>query len=300
MKSSYSRKNVPRTLVIAEIGECFNGSLAAAKRLMHEAQKAGCDIIKFQTLDCESINPHDSEREWFLKIALNPEKIRHLAGYAQKMHMRILFTPENIKTAQWLIDARLQEVKIASSSLADTALIRFVNNSFKRVFISTGMAALGEIKKAVSMLKDVSDLYIMHCISEYPTGPLLEKRGLRPLAEENTRLNMMKMLIELFPDKKIGYSDHTQGILAPILAVAGGARVIEKHITLDRETPVSNFRMGGEYLGTDHILSIEPTELKKMVSEIRKVERMLGEWKWERSEGENLLRKFLRKRFSGG
>ena len=105
----------------------------------------------------------------------------------------------------------------------------------------------------------------MHCISEYPTGPLLEQRGLKALSNEDVRLNMMRMLIELFPQYNIGYSDHTCGILAPLVAVAMGAKVIEKHITLDRQTPMKNFETGGEYLGTDHVLSLEPEELGEMV-----------------------------------
>ena len=107
----------------------------------------------------------------------------------------------------------------------------------------------------------------------------------------------MRMLIQMFPHHKIGYSDHTSGILAPLVAVAVGAKVIEKHITLDRQTPIKNFETGGEYLGTDHVLSIEPDELKEMVKQIREVEKILGERKWQRSEGERILRDFLRGRF---
>ena len=99
---------------------------------------------------------------------------------------------------------------------------------------------------------------------------------------------------------KIGYSDHTSGILAPIAAVAMGAMVVEKHVTLDRKKPIENFNKGKKYLGTDHILSAEPEELKEMVSQIREVEKMLGKPKWERSEGEKILRNFLRKRFCNG
>jgi sialic acid synthase SpsE len=137
----------------------------------------------------------------------------------------------------------------------------------------------------------------MHCVSEYPTGPLLEQRGLKALSPEEVRLNMMRILMALFPQHKIGYSDHTVGILAPVAAVAMGAAVIEKHITLDRKTPVENFLQGKEYLGTDHVLSLEPAELREMVRQIREVEQMLGPWKWERSEGELILREFLRERF---
>ena len=262
------------------------------------AHDAGCDIAKFQTLDYEQIAPDDPEKAWFEKIALTPAWIDDLIGRARKTGIEILFTPENIKTAGWLVERGLRDVKIASSSVADTPFIRFVNDHFYRVFISTGMASLDEVRQAVGALHRVPELYIMHCISEYPTGPLLEQRGLKALSHEDVRLNMMRMLMEVFPQHHIGYSDHTAGILAPLAAVAMGAAVIEKHITLDRKTPVEAFRTGKAYLGTDHVLSLEPDELKEMVRQIREVEAMLGPWKWECSEGEKLLRHFLRGRFA--
>lgn len=287
-----------RTIIIAEIGECFNGDLEIAKRLMLVAKEAHCDIAKFQTLDYENISSDDPEKEWLRNVALTPQKIEYLVKYAREINIQVLFTPENIKTAGWLLDKGLKDVKIASSSATDTEFIEFVNNRFERVFISTGMASFDEVKEAVNHLNKIPDLYIMHCISEYPTGPLLEQRGLKALSHEDVRLNMMQILMGVFPRHNIGYSDHTSGILAPIAAVAMGARVIEKHITLDRKIPVENFKMGMEYLGTDHILSLEPDELKEMVRQIKEVEKMFGGWEWERSQGEMALKGFIRKRFN--
>lgn len=288
-----------KTVVIAEIGECFNGDMDTAVKLIDAACDAGCDIVKFQTLDYENIAEDDPEKEWFKKISLNPDKINFLVNSAREAGIDILFTPENTKTAKWLFDAGLREVKIASSTVLDRDLAGFVNANFERVFMSTGMASLDEVTEAVSAMSGIKDLYVMHCISEYPTGPLLEQRGLRALHPADVRLNMMKMLMALFPHVEVGYSDHTDGILAPVAAVAAGAKAVEKHITLDKKTPVKNFEAGGEYLGTDHVLSIEPVELKEMVRQIREVEKMLGDWKWERSEGERILKDFLRRRFAG-
>jgi sialic acid synthase SpsE len=140
----------------------------------------------------------------------------------------------------------------------------------------------------------------MHCISEYPTGPLLEKNGLNALKNENVHLNMMVMLKRLFKGYKVGYSDHTGNIFVPAIAVAMGAKVIEKHITLDRRTPIECFNKGLGYMGTDHVLSLEPDELKQMVKNIREVEKIKGEWRWERTEGECILREFIRGRFRQG
>ena len=286
-----------KTLIIAEIGECFNGDLEQAKRLMFEAREAGCDIAKFQTLDYDNISEDDPEKEWFQKIALTPDDIRMLVDYANEINFSILFTPENIKTARWLLEAGLKDVKIASTTSDDKEFIEFLAVHFDRVFLSTGMSSLSEVNDIVDSLEGVKDLYIMHCVSEYPTGPLLEQRGLKALSPEDVHLNMMRILMALFPQHKIGYSDHTVGLLAPVAAVAMGARVIEKHITLDRQTPVENFLQDKEYLGTDHVLSLEPEELCEMVRQIREVEQILGPWKWERSEGEIILREFLRERF---
>lgn len=286
------------TIIIAEIGECFNGDLDVAKSLIVVAKEAGCDIAKFQTLDYENISESDLEKDWFKKIALNPEKIKYLIKCAKEIGIQILFTPENIKTAGWLLDAGLKDVKIASSSVMDIESIDFINSYFERVFMSTGMASLDEVNEAVNHLNKVRDLYIMHCVSEYPTGPLLEQRGLKALDSCDVHLNMMKMLMMIFPHLKVGYSDHTDGIMTPVVAVAAGAKAIEKHITLDRKTPIEHFYQGKEYLGTDHVLSLEPHELKEMVRLIRDVAKMFGEWKWERTEGEKILMHFLRQRFA--
>jgi N,N'-diacetyllegionaminate synthase len=286
-----------KAIIIAEIGECFNGDFKKAKRLISVAKDSGCDMAKFQTLDYDNIRDDDPEKEWFRKIALNPEKIRYLIKYSREVGIPILFSPENIKTASWLLDFNLEDIKIPSSLITELDFINFVNLNFKRVFVSTGMASLKEVKQAVKRLSKVRNLYIMHCISEYPTGPLIRLRGLKALSHEDVRLNMMKMLMELFPQYKVGYSDHTCGIIAPLAAVAMGARVIEKHITLDRETPIKNYKNNKEYLGTDHVLSLEPGELREMVEQIREVEKILGEWKWKRSQGEKILREFQRKRF---
>ena len=142
------------------------------------------------------------------------------------------------------------------------------------------------------------EIIILHCVSEYPTGPLLEQRGLKALDEKDVHMNMMLILKALYPNLKVGYSDHTDGILAPVAAAAMGAEVIEKHFTMDRETPIAHFNNHEEYMGTDHVLSVEPKELQQMVDAIRRVEMIRGQWKWERSEGEKILRNFLRGRYT--
>lgn len=286
-----------RILIIAEIGECWNGDFNRATRLIEIAAEAGCDYAKFQTLDREGIAQDDPEREWFLSIAMDAGELRDLRDHARAHGIGFLVAPEKRQQAEMLAATGCRHVKIASSCLVDEELLDFVSTRFSPVFISTGMAELPEVDRAVRRLSAVPELYILHCISEYPTGPLLEERGLAPLRDEDVHLEMMNILAERYPRARVGYSDHTVGLLAPTVAAAAGARVIEKHITLDRQTPVRNFLTGGPYLGTDHVLSLEPAELEQMVRTIRTIEAMLGTKEWCRSAGELKLRDFLRSRF---
>lgn len=286
-----------KTTIIAEVGECFNGNMQTAFQMIREAKLAGCDIVKFQILDMDEVAEDDPEHDWFEKLTLSPSRIDQLIQCAKNNQIEILFTPVSVKTAEYIYNAKLHIIKIASSFLNKMELLEYINDHFSVVFISTGMASLEEISKVVEILSKPQEIIIMHCVSEYPTGPLLEKRGLKALAESDVHMNMMSILKMLYPQYKVGYSDHTDGILAPVTAAAMGAEVIEKHITLDRKSPIEHYIKQGEYMGTDHVLSIEPPLLREMVAQIRRVEEIKGEWKWVRSEGEKILRQFLRGRY---
>lgn len=283
--------------VIAEVGECFNGEMDNAYQLIREAKEAGCDIVKFQLLDMEEVASDDPEYDWFSKLVLSPEKIVQLMKCAEDYQIEILFTPVSVKTAEDIFRTGQKHIKIASSFIRKKELLDYVNIHFEKVFISTGMAELEEIRTAMELLDKPKEKILLHCISEYPTGPLLEHRGLKSLDEKDVHLNMMMILKTLYPAVKVGYSDHTDDIWAPVIAAAMGADVIEKHITLDRKTPIEHYRKGLEYMGTDHVLSIEPEALKSMVEGIRRAEKLKGVWKWERSEGEKMLVDFLRGRY---
>lgn len=284
--------------IIAEVGECFNGSMERAQRMIEEAAHAGCDIVKFQILDMDEITTDDPEYDWFHKIELNREKIKLLKKWAEDAHIDILFTPVSVKTASFLVEEGIHTVKIASSFINKKKLIQYINNHFDKVYVSTGMADLEEVRKTIHFLNNPKEIIILHCVSEYPTGPLLEQRGLKALDERDAHLNMIKILKKEFPTFKIGYSDHTDGIFVPVIAAAMGAEVLEKHFTLDRQTPVRNYIQKKEYMGTDHVLSVETDDLKEMVDLIRRVENCQGGIKWDRSKGEHILRDFLRSRYT--
>jgi len=287
-----------KTVIIAEIGECFNGDMEQAKKLIQVAKDASCDYAKFQTLDTEGIADDDPERDWFLKVALKKEQLVHLKKWCEETGIKFLCTPENTKKAEELKEIGCDEVKIASTCIWDNELVGYIGHNFSVAFISTGLSTLEEIDRVVSRLSGMEKIYLMHCVSEYPTGPLLRERGLKALAHEDVNINMMDMLKQRYPHCIVGYSDHTVGILAPVVAVAKGAAVIEKHITLDRSLPLKLFESGQEYMGTDHVLSLEPQELKEMVYQIRETETILGTSSWKRSEGEKILIGFLKGRFS--
>lgn len=287
-----------RTTIIAEVGECFNGNLTTAKEMIRQAKITDCDIVKFQILDIEQLSTYDPEYEWFLKIALTKEHIVELIHTAQENSIAILFTPVSVKTANWLYECGQESIKIASSFIKNLELIDYIDTHFKRVYLSTGMAGLDEIIEIKERLRHIEELNILHCISEYPTGPLLKERGLKAMDEKDASLNMIGILKNVFKDNKIGYSDHTGDIFTAIIAVAMGAQIIEKHFTLDRITPIDQYKHHLSYMGTDHILSALPEELANMVQQIRRVEQIQGEWVWKRTKGELILKEFLRGRYN--
>ena len=288
---------MPHVQVIAEVGECFNGDMDTARKMIRAAREAGCDTVKFQILDMDEVAADDPEREWFAKIELSPPKIAQLIAWAGEDGIDILFTPTSVKTARWMLDTGQKQVKIASSFVRKRELLSFINQNFDLVYASTGMAALDDINEMLRGLDRPAEVRLFHCISEYPTGPLLDERGLTAMKEEDAHLEMMAMMRSLFPDKKIGYSDHTDGIFVPVMAAAMGADMIEKHFTLDRKTPIEHFNKGLEYMGTDHVVSVEPDQLKEMVSLIRRAEKVRGERVWARSGGEQILLDFLQGRY---
>lgn len=286
-----------RTIVIAEIGECFNGDMETARALMEAAKHADCDLVKFQILDLNEVMADDPEREWFEKITITPSMLKTFVKWGRELKIEPLFTPVSVRTASWLVEEGMRTVKIASSFVSKKELLQYINAHFDVVYASTGMASLEEVDTMLKMLAHVQEVRLLHCISEYPTGPLLERRGLVALDEQDAHLNMMKILQERYPNLMVGYSDHTDDIFVPLVAVAMGAKIIEKHITLDRTTPIEHFCNHLEYMGTDHVVSIEPYKLEVMVKEIRRIEKVKGDMVWERSDGEKILMQFLKSRY---
>lgn len=263
-------------IVIAEAGENHCGDWGMARELIRVAARAGADYVKFQLYDADAVAADDPERDWFFRVQLPNRLWKDLAAFALHEGIHPLCTPWNVEKAKIIHEVTPEAIKIASFHITDEALLRYVNQHVETVFMSTGMADMSEIERAVAWLGDVKHLYVLHCVSEYPLPPA------------HANLRVMDTLRARFGHRaKIGYSDHTIGIVAPVAAVAMGAEVIEKHITLDKGLP-----------GTDHILSADPDELAEMVKQIRVVETLRGTPQKELMPDEAKIQTFMRKRFS--
>ena len=257
-----------KVLIIAEAGVNHNGDINLARQLVDKAKEAGADIIKFQTFKLDSIVSKfaemadyqkdnigivESQKEMLKKITLPYEAFLELYKYCNKKEIQFLSTPFDIGSIHFLNDM-VPFWKIPSGEVTNYPYLVEIAKTGKPVIMSTGMCELQEIDEAIKVLKTngTSDITLLHCNTQYPT----------PYKDVNLRA--METLRNRYK-VKVGYSDHTKGIVVPIAAVALGAEVIEKHFTLDKNLP-----------GPDHKASLEPNELAAMVSSIRNIEEALG------------------------
>lgn len=261
---------IKKVMVIAEAGVNHNGSLAMAKELVKAAADAGADFVKFQTFITElnitknaakadyqvkNDGDADSQFEMVKKLELSFDDFIEIYNCCQEEKIGFLSTGFDKPSVNFLAD-KIDFYKIPSGELLNLPYLRQIASKAKPVILSTGMADLAEIKIAVQVLLSnglsLENITVLHCNTEYPT----------PMKDVNL-LAMLHIQKEL--GVKVGYSDHTLGIEVPIAAVALGACVIEKHFTLDRSLP-----------GPDHAASLEPAELKAMVSAIRNIEMAIS------------------------
>lgn len=258
-----------KVFIIAEAGVNHNGNMEYAKRLIDVAVDAGVDAVKFQTFKAEKLvcknaekaeyqkNTTDAQENQFdmlKKLELTEQMHQELIQYCKEKRIQFLSTPFDVDSIEYLDKLGISIMKVPSGEITNHPYLKKIGQTKKRVILSTGMSELEEVKAAVSVLQDngAEDITIMHCNTEYPT----------PFADVN--LNAMLTIRDKL-NVKVGYSDHTMGIEIPIAAVAMGARVIEKHFTLDKNME-----------GPDHKASLEPKELMTMVQAIRNVESALG------------------------
>lgn len=256
------------TFVIAEAGVNHNGDVKLAKKLIDAAVKAGANAVKFQAFKTDSLilknvskaayqkrssDKNESQYQMLKKLELSKQENLLLKNYCQKKGIIFLTTPFDEDSLTELDQLNLPAYKVSSTDLTNIPFLIKVALKNKPIFLSTGMSYFSEVKTALSEIyKFNKQVILLHCTSNYP------------VAENEINLNVLKSFRKKF-NILIGYSDHSVSIGAAPYAVAMGAKVIEKHFTLDKSMS-----------GPDHKASLSPDELKNLIEEIRKVEKFLG------------------------
>lgn len=258
MKIKISNKwigdNYP-AFVIAEAGINHNGDLKTAKKLITEAKRSNADCIKFQTFQATDLASKKSKFfNLFKKLEFSEDEFTELSNYAKSKKIIFLSTPFSFQAVDLLAKLKVPAFKIASGDLTDLPLIKYAASKNKPMIISTGMANMTEVNEAIKTIKSAKNnkIVVMHSVSGYPTPP------------DQVNLNVIKSMNKKTP-YPIGYSDNGSDNLVPVIAVALGAKVIEKHFTLNKKMR-----------GPDHAMSCDPKELKEFIMNIRLVEKMLG------------------------
>lgn len=260
-----------KCLIIAEAGVNHNGSLLLAKKLIKAASRAGADYVKFQTfIAADLVTPYaekasyqiintkenTSQLKMLQGLELKKEWHKKLIEYSKKCNIVFFSTAFDIQSLKFLISIGQNIFKIPSGEITNVPLLRLIGRENKKTILSTGMASFAEIAFSIDVLLKSGlkkkNLIVMQCVTEYPA----------PLNESN--LNCLDSFREKLK-VNVGYSDHTLGIIAPIVAIAKGAIVIEKHITLNKKLK-----------GPDHIASLDPQEFSDMVQALRGAEISLG------------------------
>jgi len=277
-----------KIFIIAEAGVNHNGSLDLAYQLIDVAKDAGVDAVKFQTFKAENVvskladkaeyqkkttGLDKSQLEMIKKLEISFDDFIKLKKYCDKKGIMFLSTPFDHQSIDFLYDL-INIYKIPSGEIINYPYLKHITTKNKPIIMSTGMANLGEVEEAINIIRSVNSevqISLLHCTTNYPAS------------YEEVNLKAMQTLAAAFK-LPIGYSDHTLGIEVPVAAVAMGAKIIEKHFTLDKKLP-----------GPDHMASLEPDELKEMVKAIRNIEKALGDGIKKPNKSEIEIMKVARK-----
>lgn len=279
------------TLIIAELSANHNGSLSLAKETIHAIKESGADALKLQTYTPDTITLN-SDKDYFkikqgtvwdgktlynlYKEAYTPwEWHSELFELANSLGLKYLSSPFDISAVDFLEQFNMCAYKIASFEITDVNLIKHTASKNRPMIISTGIAKLEDIELAIKSCKDVGneDITLLKCTSSYPAP--LNRMNLQTITDMKTKFNC-----------KVGLSDHSIDSIAPVVAVALGALVVEKHFIIDR-------KLGG----ADSGFSLEPQEFKNMVKQIREVEAALGKVAYELDDSAKKSREFARSLF---
>lgn len=251
-----------RPYIVAEVNSSHNGSVEVARQMIDAAVQAGCDCVKFQSWSAKTLysrtyyQKNPIAERFVKKLSLSPEQLCDMAAYCRERGIDFSSTPYSEKEVDFLAEeCRVPFIKISSMEINNLAYLRYIGNKGLPVILSTGMAEMPEIERAVHTLEQTGNkrIVLLHCVSVYPAVP------------ETLNLNNITGLRERFPDYPVGFSDHTLGEAAAIAATALGAAVLEKHITLDSKK-----------IGMDNQMAMEPEALRQMVTDCRIVQAALG------------------------
>lgn len=273
--------------VIAEAGVNHNGDFYMAKKLIDAAKGAGADAVKFQTFKAEDVvtktagmanyqkkntGKNESQLEMLKKMELSYGDFIELKKHCDKKGINFLSTPLTEDAVNFL-NPLVSAYKVGSGDLTNLPVLKKIATKKKPIILGTGMAMLKEVKEAVKTIKKCGNnkIILLHCTTDYPCSP--DEVNLRAMTTLKKEFNL-----------PVGYSDHTKNIFVPIMAIAMGAAVIEKHFTLNKNLP-----------GPDHKASLEPKELKEMVRNIRQAEKILGSAIKKPVESEKKIMKIARK-----
>jgi N,N'-diacetyllegionaminate synthase len=279
-----------KVLIIAEAGVNHNGDLDKAFKLIDVAVEAQADIVKFQTFKAETLVTKTAQMAVYQKENLQTDAVQFkmlkelelqwkdhekLIEHCKKSGIKFLSTGFDIESLKFLATLNMGIWKIPSGEITNLPYLEFLAEQSGEIIISTGMCDMNDIKSSLKIFESKgvqkNRITVLHCNTDYPTR------------YSDVHLNAMKSIKEAC-QVKVGYSDHTMGIEVSVAAVALGATLIEKHFTLDRNLP-----------GPDHKASLEPHELKQMVSSIRNIEQALGRSEKLPTERELLNRVVARK-----
>ena len=270
-----------QVLIVAEIGNNHEGDFSRAQELVRSAARSGVNAVKFQTFKTERfVRQRDEARFHQLEnFELTHKQFEELAKLARSLGLLFLSTALDLVSAEFLKNI-VDAYKIASGDNDFYPLLARVAETGKPILISSGVSDFSQVEKTLQFVKEVwnrkgleGELVVLHCVSSYPVVP------------KEANLLAIQFLTEKLKNVTVGYSDHVLGIDASVLAVALGARVIEKHFTLDKN--LSDFR--------DHRLSADPKEMKELVEKIRNAETLLGKPEKVLQPGEKALKMAIRR-----
>ena len=250
--------------IIAEVGSNFNGSLDTAKEYIRAAKYCGCDAVKFQTLQKETLisakiyqdNNWSDNPVWdlFSNIGLPEDWHLPLKVFAEENEIEFMSTPFYLEAVELLESVGVKTYKIASGDITFMPLLNAIGQTGKEIILSTGASTLKEVEEALKILKDsgAGSVSLLHCVVSYP--PQWDEMNLRAIATLKEQFGV-----------PVGISDHTPGYVVPLASVALGATIIEKHVTFDRSQK-----------GPDHAYAVTIEEMKELVTQVRALELALG------------------------